>query len=159
MDGITLTISGTFKGAFEEIANQMPNIEKRALYHAAYYLRDEIRKSFKSKLPKADQRNPRYSDTLVDAIGFTKVDGASLNVNAMGTRKSGSGTYRTRFFEAGTKDRYQKTRNGIRLKKKKFIGKITGTYFFRNTVEANRENIVNIMRDVISKYVQECFKH
>ena len=38
MDGITLKISGTFKGAFEEIANQMPNIEKRALYHAAYFL-------------------------------------------------------------------------------------------------------------------------
>ena len=118
MDGITLTISGTFKGAFEEIANQMPNIEKRALYHAAYFLRDEIRKSFKSKLPKADQRNPRYSDTLLDAVGFSKVDGASLNVNAMGNRKSSSGTYRARFFEAGTKDRYQKTRNGIRLKKK-----------------------------------------
>ena len=159
MDGITFKISGTFKGAFEEIANQMPNIERTALYRAAYALREKLRHSLVSSLPKAIQRNPRYSDTLVDAIGFTKVDGASLNVNAMGTRKSRSGTYRTRFFEAGTKGRYQKRYKGIRLKKKKYIGKITGTYFFRNTVEANRENIVNIMRDVISKYVQECFKH
>ena len=127
MDGITLKISGTFKGAFEEVANQMPNIERIALYRAAYALRDEIRKTFKSKLPKADQRNPRYSDTLLDAVGFSKVDGASLNVNAMGNRKSSSGTYRARFFEAGTKDRYQKTRNGIRLNKKKLIGKIKQT--------------------------------
>ena len=157
MDGITLKISGTFKGAFEEIANQMPNIEKRALYHAAYFLRDEIRKSFKSKLPKADQRNPRYSDTLLDAVGFSKVDGASLNVNAMGNRKSSSGTYRARFFEAGTKDRYQKTRNGIRLKKKKFIGKIKPTNFFSSTVQTNRGMVASKMEEVIIPYIKQIF--
>ena len=157
MDGITLKISGTFKGAFEEIANQMPNIEKRALYHAAYFLRDEIRKSFKSKLPKADQRNPRYSDTLLDAVGFSKVDGASLNVNAMGNRKSSSGTYRARFFEAGTKDRYQKTRNGIRLKKKKFIGKIKPTNFFSLAVQANRGMVASKMEEVIIPYIKQIF--
>ena len=157
MDGITFKISGTFKGAFEEVVNQMPNIEKRALYHAAYFLRDEIRKSFKSKLPKADQRNPRYSDTLLDAVGFSKVDGASLNVNAMGNRKSSSGTYRARFFEAGTKDRYQKTRNGIRLKKKKFIGKIKPTNFFSSTVQANRGMVASKMEEVIIPYIKQIF--
>lgn len=157
MDGITFKISGTFKGAFEEVANQMPNIEKRSLYHAAYFLRDEIRKSFKSKLPKADQRNPRYSDTLLDAVGFSKVDGASLNVNAMGNRKSSSGTYRARFFEAGTKDRYQKTRNGIRLKKKKFIGKIKPTNFFSSTVQANRGMVASKMEEVIIPYIKQIF--
>ena len=157
MDGITFKISGTFKGAFEEAANQMPNIEKRALYHAAYFLRDEIRKSFKSKLPKADQRNPRYSDTLLDAVGFSKVDGASLNVNAMGNRKSSSGTYRARFFEAGTKDRYQKTRNGIRLKKKKFIGKIKPTNFFNSAVQANRGMVASKMEEVIIPYIKQIF--
>ena len=157
MDGITLKISGTFKGAFEEVVNQMPNIEKRALYHAAYFLRDEIRKTFKSKLPKADQRNPRYSDTLLDAVGFSKVDGASLNVNAMGNRKSSSGTYRARFFEAGTKDRYQKTRNGIRLKKKKFIGKIKPTNFFSSTVQVNRGMVASKMEEVIIPYIKQIF--
>ena len=157
MDGITLKISGTFKGAFEEVANQMPNIEKRALYHAAYFLRDEIRRSFKSKLPKADQRNPRYSDTLLDAVGFSKVDGSSLTVNAMGNRKSSSGTYRARFFEAGTKDRYQKTRNGIRLKKKKFIGKIKPTNFFNSAVQANRGMVASKMEEVIIPYIKQIF--
>jgi len=158
MEGITLKISGTFKGAFEEVAKQMPNIEKRALYHAAYFLRDEIRKSFKSKLPKADQRNPRYSDTLLDAVGFSKVDGASVNVNAMGNRKSSSGTYRARFFEAGTKDRYQKRHNGIALKKKKYIGKITGTNFFSSAVQANRGMVASKMEEVIAPYIKQIFK-
>lgn len=158
MEGITLKISGTFKGAFKEVAKQMPNIEKRALYHAAYFLRDEIRKSFKSKLPKADQRNPRYSDTLLDAVGFSKVDGASVNVNAMGNRKSTSGTYRARFFEAGTRDRYQKRHNGIKLKKKKFIGNIKPTNFFSSAVQANCGMVASKMEEVIAPYIKQIFE-
>lgn len=158
MDGITFKISGTFKGVFEEMANKMPNIEKRALYHAAYFLRDEIRRSFKSKLPKADRPNPRYSDTLIDAVGFTKVDGASLNVNAMGTRKSSSGTYRARFFEAGTKDRYQKRYKGIRLKKKKYIGKLKPTNFFSSAVQVNRGAVASKMEEAIIPYIKQIFE-
>jgi len=157
MDGITLKIKGTFKGNFDEVANEMPNIEKRALYHAAYFLREKIRESLVSSLPKATQRNPKYTDTLVDAVGFSKVDGASININAMGNRKTGSGTYRTRFFEAGTKDRYQKRRNGVRLKKKKFIGKIKPTGFFANAVQANINTAVSMMQDVISQYMNKIF--
>lgn len=157
MDGIYFKISGSFKGKFEEVAEQMPNIEKRALYHAAYFLRDKIRESLVSAVPKATQRNPKYNDTLVDAVGFTRVDGASLVVNAMGTRKPGSGTYRTRFFEEGTRDRYHKKRNGIKLKKKKYIGKITGTKFFASAVQANRNAAVKMMEDVITEYVDTAF--
>ena len=158
MDAIKLKVTGTLMGPLEELKEQLPRAEKRSLYRAAYALRDKLRQSLTSAIPKATQPNPKYNDTLVDAIGFTRVDGASLNVNAMGTRKPGSGTYRTRFFEEGTKDRYQKTRNGIRLKKKKFLGHIGPTHFFKNTVDANREYIVNIMREVINEYVQECYK-
>ena len=107
--------------------------------------------------PVAATHNAKYNDTLVDAVGFTKVDGASLNINAMGNRKKGSGTYRTRFFENNTKDRYQKTYRGIKLKKKRFLGHITGTHFFSNTVDNSKDYIVSIMRDVISQYVRECY--
>ena len=105
MDGIYFKISGTFKGKFDEVAKDMPRIEKRAIYRAAYFLRDKIRESLVTAVPKATQRNPKYIDTLVDAVGFSKVDGASTIVNAMGTRKKGSGTYRTRFFEEQEKNK------------------------------------------------------
>ena len=157
MDGIYFKISGSFKGNFEEVAKEMPNIEKRALYRGAYLLRDKIRQSLTTHVPKATQRNPKYNDTLVDAVGFSRVDGASLVVNAMGTRKKGSGTYRTRFFEEGTVDRYQKKRNGIRLKKKKFVGRIKPTNFFASAVNANKQAVIDIMRDTITEYVQESF--
>lgn len=158
MDAIKLKVTGTLMGPLEELKEQLPRAEKRALYKAAYYLRDKIRQSLSSAIPKATQPNPKYNDTLIDAVGFTKVDGASLNVNAMGTRKPGSGTYRARFFEEGTKDRYQKIRNGIRLKKKKFLGHIGPTHFFRDAVQTNESQAVELMRQVINEYVQEAFK-
>lgn len=153
MDGITLKVSGALTGPLEQMREELPRAEKRALYRAAYFLRDKIRQSLVSSVPKATQPNPKFSDTLVDAVGFTKVDGASLNINAMGNRKKTSGTYRTRFFEDGTRDRYQKTRNGVKLKKKKFIGKIDATHFFQSAVQANESQAVQLMQDVISEYI------
>jgi hypothetical protein len=157
MDGIYFKISGTFKGKFDEVAKSMPNIEKRAIYRAAYFLRDKIRESLVTAVPKSTQRNPKYIDTLVDAVGFSKVDGASTIVNAMGTRKKGSGTYRTRFFEDGTVKRYHKKRNGIKLKKKKYIGYIKPTNFFKSAVQANQNAAVQLMEDVIGEYVEKAF--
>lgn len=157
MEGITLKITGNLRGPLDEMREQLPRAEKRALYRAAYFLRDKIRQSLTSSLPKATNRNPKYSDTLIDAVGFTKVDGASLNINAMGNRKKTSGTYRTRFFENDTRDRYQKSYKGQKLKKKRFLGHITGTHFFRNAVEANQPAAIELMRGVISEFVQEIY--
>jgi hypothetical protein len=157
MEGITLKITGNLRGPLDEMREQLPRAEKRALYRAAYFLRDKIRQSLTSSLPKATNRNPKYSDTLIDAVGFTKVDGASLNINAMGNRKKTSGTYRTRFFENDTRDRYQKSYKGQKLKKKRFLGHITGTHFFRNAVEANQPAAIELMRGVISEFVEEIY--
>ena len=142
MDGISFRISGSLLGPLEQMQKELPRAEKRALYRAAYFLRDKIRQSLVSSVPKAETHSPKYT---------------SININAMGSRKKGSGTYRTRFFENDTKDRYQKTYRGIKLKKKRFLGHITGTHFFSNAVSQNESQAVNLMRDVISEYVRECY--
>ena len=157
MDNISLKISGNLLAPLEEMKMELPKAEKRALYRAAYFLRDKIRQSLVSSLPKATVKNPRYSDTLVDAVGFTRPDGASININAMGTNRKGSGAYRTRFFENDTRDRYQKTYRGIKLKKKRFLGHITGTHFFQNAVQQNQAQAVKMMEEVISQYVQQIY--
>lgn len=159
IDGISFKIKGSFIGAFEEISERMPRVEKYALYKAAAYLRDAVRKSIISNVPKSTIRNPKYNDTLADAARFTRVDGASLTVHALGTRQKGSGTFRTRFFETNTRERYQKTFRGVKLKKKRRLGHITGTNFFSSAIEANRTAAEQIMADVITKYVQEAFKN
>ena len=158
MDGISLRIEGNLLGPLEEMKEQLPKAEKLALYRAGYFLRDKIRQSLASSLPKATQPNPKYIDTLVDAVGFTRPDGASININAMGNRKSKSGTYRTRFFENDTRDRYQKTYRGVKLKKKRFLGHITGTHFFQNAVQQNQAQAVKLMEEVITQYVQKIYE-
>lgn len=155
MDGISYKVTGSFLGSFEKLSQQMPDIERGALYHAAYGLRDKIRESLISSVPKATTHNPKYDDTLADAIAFTRVDGASTTVHALGNRKKGSGTFRTRFFEGGTKDRYQKSYAGVKLKKKRNLGHIGPTHFFSKAVEANRNYVVQLMDEVISKYVKQ----
>ena len=159
MEGISLTIRGTLTKPLEDIQHELPRAEKRALYRSAYFLRDKIKESLISSIPKATQPNPKYNDVLTDAVGFSKVDGASINVNAMGTNRPGSGAYRARFFEEGTKDRYQKKYNGEKRKKKKFIGHIGATHFFNDAVEANRSQVVSIMQDVLSEYVKQAFEY
>ena len=158
MDGISFRISGSLLGPLEKMKEELPRAEKRALYRAAYFLRDRIRQSLESSVPKAAQHNSKYNDTMLDAVFFTRPDGSSININAMGNRKKGSGTFRTRFFENDTKDRYQKSYRGVKLKKKRFLGHITGTHFFSNAVSQNESQAINLMRDVISQYVQECYK-
>ena len=157
MDEISFKVSGTLLGPLEKMKEELPKAERRALYRAAYFLRDKIRQSLTSSLPKATQPNPKYNDTLVDAVGFTRPDGASININAMGTNRKGSGAYRTRFFENDTRDRYQKTYRGVKLKKKRFLGHITGTHFFQNAVQQNQAQAVKMMEEVISKYVQQIY--
>ena len=53
MDGITLKVEGTLTAPLEELREELPRAEKRALYRAAYFLRDKIRQSLSSSLPKA----------------------------------------------------------------------------------------------------------
>lgn len=159
IEGISFKISGSFKGPFDEISRQMPEIEKKALYAGAFFLRDCIRKSIISNIPKATVRNPKYNDTLADAPRFTKPDGSSLTVHALGSGATGSGTFRARFFEAGTKDRYQKTYRGEPLKKKRYVGRIGPTHFFSSAVEANRAGVLQRMEAVLTKYVDTAFKN
>lgn len=155
MEGITLKLSGTLLGPLEKMQEEIPIAEKKALYTAAFYLKDKIKESINLSIPKATQRNPKYSDTLVDAVRFTSPDGASVNINAMGNRKPSSGTYRTRFFEDDTRDRYQKTYKGQKLKKKRYLGHITGTHFFKKGVDANKDTAVRLMEEVLSEYIEK----
>ncbi len=154
MDNFTLKIEGDIIGKFEEAVKRLPGAEKRALYTAAKFLRDKGRESLISKLPKAAQKNPKYNDTMADAVRFTKVDGATLKVHALGTRETGSGTYRARFFEEQTRDRYQKRYAGVRLKRKRYLGHVGGLYYFKSAMDSNINEATRMMQDVMSEYLE-----
>ena len=88
-------------------------VKRRALTKAGNTIRKTAKQNFKSKLPAATKRSDKYKDRLIDAIRFSKMKNTglgelNLTVHTMGSNKKGSGTFRARFFEKGTQDRYTK---------------------------------------------------
>lgn len=105
--------------------------------------------------------NPKYSDTLRQGIMMTKTDEveSKLKVHIMGTRSKQSGTFRLRFFENGTKDRYQKTYKGQPLKKKRFVGKISDSKysFFNTSIDAAQGDATQTFEKVLFEAIDKAW--
>ena len=153
MNEMGVQIQGDFKGTLWQMERQMPGIQKQALYAAAKVLKDAATQQMKSDFPASTHKNNKYNDTIADAVRMSKVDEAEGTVHVLGTRNKGSRTYMARFFEKGTKDRYQKTFKGVKLKKKKWIGKIKPLRFFNKAVNANLTKAFQRMEEVFSQRI------
>jgi len=113
-------------------------IKKRALNKAAAHIKKDAKKLFKTKLPAATKKSPKYNDRLIDAIRSSKVEETglaelSIKLHVMGTKKKGSGTFRARFFEGETKERTMPSyvdKLGRKYPKSRSIGKIEALHFF-----------------------------
>ena len=86
-------------------------------------------------------QNPKYSDTLIQGVRRYKVREDKEHemwgtVSITPNRKTGSGSYRLRFLENGTADRYVKTRKGVTLKKLAYRGSIQPKPFFDPAVQS-----------------------
>ncbi len=105
--------------------------------------------------------NPKYSDLLSDGIRMTKVDEVEdkLKVHIMGVRSKQSGTFRLRFFENGTRDRYQQTYKGQPLKKKRFVGRIKdGKYsFFNSSIDAAQGEATSTFETVLYEAIDRAW--
>lgn len=123
--------------------------------------RKQVISNLKTSIPKANKRNPLYSDRLVDAVKIrAKNDRDSQTgviigkIHVMGSQKKGSGTFRTRFFEGGTKDRYQKTYKGRPLRKKRYIGKLDAKYFFRSGQDGVQDTVSSEISNALIETIQ-----
>lgn len=107
-------------------------------------------------------RNPKYNDTLREGIRTTKIrDDNSIYVHILGTNKKGSGTFRLRFFEGGTKERYAKTYKGAPLKKKRRLGRIPPNKysFFESSVMASQNDAISAFNEHIQKYIENAWNN
>lgn len=86
---------------------EITQVSKSALKKAAGELKKNTQRNLVSDLGDAATSRGKYFDTLVDAVRITKYDNRedSIAVHVMGTRTTGSGTFRLRFFEGGTSGR------------------------------------------------------
>lgn len=144
------------------------NIQKRTLRKAANDLKKKTKSKFKSLLPMASVKNPKYNDKLLDAVRISKIKETglaelSIKLHVMGTKKKGSGTFRSRFFEKGTKEREISPyvdKLGRHYNKTWKTGRIKPLYFFRDSVSnlsPTSSYINTILEQEINKINQKKF--
>lgn len=154
-----LQITGDLNKSLEWLELNGPKYFKAALYSGASVLKEQTKENLSSALPASTHHNPKYSDTLMDAVRNSKTEGDVITVHILGTRNSTSGTYRTRFFEKGTKKRYQKTYRGVKLKKKRYLGQLKPLNFFSSAIASSEAAVVAAMQKVMDNFMREAQKH
>lgn len=140
----------------DDFADELKEKVKFTLIKGAYQVQDKARDLFRNKIPKADNVNDKYEDSLLDGIFAGKYENDKIKVTALGNRDKYSGTFRTRFFVGGTKDRevgygYRMTKNGIKYveyKKPHKLGKIDAIDCVKNALMMEQDNIHNLFQNI-----------
>lgn len=149
-DGISVDVSGA-KEMFESLSTRrIMGVQKKALRKAANVVKKDARARLRQALPNASKKNPKYSDTLLDAIRVSVWEdgnGAYSKVHTMGSRKSTSGTFRARFFEGGTVVR--QTKEG------KNRGALSQLNFFGSALNSTKGEVESTIDRELTKAIQE----
>lgn len=148
-DGISVDVSGA-KEMFESLSTRkIIGMQKKVLRKAANEVKKEAKSRLRQAMPNASKNNPKYNDTLLDAVKVSVWEdnnGAYSKVHTMGSRKKSSGTFRTRFFEGGTVVR--KTGKG------QSRGSLKALYFFGGATSATKQKVDSTIDIELSKVIQ-----
>lgn len=134
--------------------------QRRSLSKAGRKLYKKAQQNALSMVPKVRQQNPKYSDTMYDAIRMKVFQDSDFRwyfkVHILGSRKKTSGTFRLRFFEAGTVPRKTKNSYTDRLGRTypagQNRGRLRGTNFFNSAISnAESEVVVAIQENLVEE--------
>lgn len=137
----------------EMTVSQITKAYKHSLYEGGIILKTKTIETLKQKLPKSTEQNPKYKDTLIDAIHLniakSKKNGEpESSVHVLGSRETGSGTFRTRFFEGGTVERLRKTT-------KTSLGKIKPLNFFNESFHSVGNQVTEKIIETLSETIKQ----
>lgn len=144
-------------------SDQCTDLYKKALGIIAKEYKETTKNYFKTALPAAARRSQHvYADRLIDAVRISKIkvegDTVKTKVHIMGTKSSGSCTFRARFFEGGTQERETKKdftdSLGRTYKKGKKLGRIAGLNFFQQAQSAMSNVAISLDR-VINELIKK----
>lgn len=158
--GLYTDIEEVFNAFCELTQKEMKTVVKKAIGKGATELKKQTKSNLSSSMNQRGRSGNLYNDEIEDAVRVIKVNGEygeelEGGVHIMGTRKSGSGTYRARFLEKGTQDRYAKTWNGKALNTPRYLGRITPKWFFRNANATVLPQMERIYMAEIDKAIQK----
>lgn len=132
-------------------SDQCTDLYKKALGTIAADYKKTVKNYFQTAMPVATRPSQSgYKDKLIDAVRVSKVqstgDEVTTKVHIMGVRSSGSGTFRARFFEGGTKERQSKSG--------KKLGKIEALNFFQKA-ENSMQNLTVSLDQVLTNLINK----
>lgn len=169
--GLECNIQDVFEKFCNLTTKEMNKAVRSALRKGAVELKKTTQKNITTTLKNRnnahwyDGKLIFYEDKIEDAVMISKIDGSfgeelSQKVHIMGNRNSKSGTYRARFLEKGTKDRYARhgrNRNHelITLKKPKYLGHVSGKWFFKNAQNSVFPNLPSIYMAELEKAINK----
>jgi HK97 gp10 family phage protein len=158
--GFETNIEEVFSQFAEMTGKEMSKAVKRALNKAAAQLQTQTKSNLSGVLKSDTSGHGKFNDKMRDAVRRVGAKGyydeeLSAVVHIMGTQTSGSGTYRVRFFEKGTKERYAKTYKGQPLKKPRYLGAIKPAWFFRSANQTIEPQLERIYIEEIDKTIQK----
>ena len=164
--GLECNVEEVFNAFCDLTQKEMNSAVRKALRAGAKQLQSTTKANAVSGIKNRDNTHWYdgkiiiYNDKIEDAVMISKIEGdfgseMSQKVHVMGTRKSGSGTYRFRFLEKGTKERTARTYRGKPLRKPRKTGSIRGRWFFKNAQSTVFPNLPNIYVAEIDKAIQK----
>lgn len=172
--GFECDIARVFSEFCSLTQKEMYSATRRALRAGAKQLQAATRANAVAGMKKRD--NPHYyrgklkiyNDKIEDAVRLSKIEkdfGSELSqpVHVYGTRDENSGTYRFRFLEKGTKERFAKTytvKKGGKterkvLKKPRRLGAIRPRWFFKNAQTQVYPSLPSLYIAEIDKAIQK----
>ena len=153
----------------ERFKKEVLKARKRGMNKAVMKIRNKTKSLIKSAIPASKNHDPKYSDTMIEGARVSKFKDSSLvgeaiaGAHIMGTRKTGSGTFRLRFFESDTERRFikdherkNKKNGGTHKVKGHYVGKIKGKGFFKSAVDSEISKATSIIEEELNKAIDKC---
>lgn len=161
MNNLTVTIEKNDAIQFlEDFTDIVHKAKAGALRKGANVIKTKAQQSLASTGVQYTKRNPRYSDTLKDAIRTTKIrEDNTIGIHILGSKAKTSGTYRLRFFENGTKERFATTYKGQPLKKKRRLGRIKAYKFFESAVTSSQSQAQKAIAEQLTKQIDKAWNN
>lgn len=149
MSGFETNIVEVWEEFKDLTKNDMTKAIKRALNKAAAKLQEQTKANLRTMIKSDTGGHGKFNDRLSDGVmrrnaGGNYDEDLYAVVHVMGSQATGSGTYRLRMLEKGTKERYAQRYKGEPLMKPRYTGAIKPMWFFKSanaTIESQLESI------------------
>ena len=156
-------------GSFDRMTAELPKLTTKALNTAGYILKEAVRNEFVSRMPAAGRpfKTPATSkggykitrnDILADAVRQSSADEAHVTV-FMGGRDPGSPLFISRMYNKDSKERFQKTYRGTKLKKGKRLGNLTGVHYWDPGISRGYNEAMGALNRILSSHIKNTFEN